>query len=86
MQSLILSTCVASLLTNVAGERCNLVTRHANAHRPEEEPLKDRVAQVAADRQARIVAMTPEQRYREKMIARPSSKRGLHDSKENRDR
>ena len=42
MQTLILSTCGTSLLTNVAGEQRNLVTRHANARKSEEVPLEDR--------------------------------------------
>lgn len=39
---LIVSTCGTSLLTNIAGERRGLVTRHANAHRPEDVPEADR--------------------------------------------
>lgn len=39
---LIVSTCGTSLLTNLAGEQRSLVTRWANARRPEDVPAKDR--------------------------------------------
>lgn len=42
MPKLIVSTCGTSLLTNVAGERRSLVTRHANATKAEAVPLDER--------------------------------------------
>lgn len=42
MPTLILSTCGTSLLTNLAGERRNLVTQYANARTPDQVPLSER--------------------------------------------
>lgn len=44
MPTCILSTCGTSLLTKTAGDQRGLVTRHANARRPEDVPEADRQA------------------------------------------
>lgn len=63
---LIVSTCGTSLLTNIAGDQRALVTRHANARRPEEVPEPDRriLEQLIATGRQRMQAATHDERAR----------------------
>jgi len=81
MPKLIVSTCGTSLLTNVAGERRGLVTRHANAVKAEDIPLDERNELMALIDEMRRALRNADRSGQERMSAELNGLLRLYDGR-----